>query len=66
MTDAEKNLGARWFEEVWNKGRKETAAELLAENAVLHEAGKDSVGPEGFYEFFDRMHNAFSNIRIYS
>lgn len=48
MTDAEKQLGARWFKEVWNEGRREAAAELLAADAVLHEAGKDSVGPEGF------------------
>lgn len=64
MTEAEKQLGTLWFEEVWNKGRREAAAELLAPDAVLHEAGKDSVGPEGFYEFFDRMQNAFSNVRI--
>lgn len=64
MTEAERNLGNAWFEEVWNKGRREAIADLLAPDAVLHEAGMDSVGPQGFYEFFDRMNAAFSDVRI--
>jgi len=64
MTEAEKGLGARWFEEVWNQGRRDAAAELLSADAVLHEAGKDSIGPAGFHEFFDRMTQAFSNIQV--
>ena len=49
MTDYERHLGSRWFEEVWNKGRREAIAEMLAPNAVLHEGATDTAGAEGFY-----------------
>jgi steroid delta-isomerase-like uncharacterized protein len=64
MTESERTLGSRWFEEVWNKGRRAAIAEMLAPGAVLHEGGIDSVGPEGFYSFFDRLNAAFSDIRV--
>lgn len=64
MTDAERSLGARWFEEVWNKGRREAIAEMLAPDAVIHEGDKDAVGPEGFYEFYDRLNSAFSDFHV--
>ena len=64
MTDQERNLGTRWFEEVWNKGRRAAIAEMLAPRAVLHEGGTDSIGPEGFYSFFDRLRAALSDFRI--
>ena len=64
MTELERGLGARWFEEVWNKGRREAIAEMLAPRAVLHEGDVDCVGPEGFYSLFDRLHAAFSDFRI--
>jgi steroid delta-isomerase-like uncharacterized protein len=63
MTGQDRNLGTRWFDEVWNKGRREAIAEMLAPDAVLHEGGLDSVGPEGFYPLFDRIRNAFSQIQ---
>ena len=64
MTELERGLGARWFEEVWNKGRREAIAEMLSPHAVLHEGGVDCAGPEGFYSFFDRLHAAFSDFRV--
>jgi steroid delta-isomerase-like uncharacterized protein len=64
MTEMERSLGSRWFEEVWNKGRRDAIAEMLAPDAVLHEAGTDSVGPEGFYPFFDRLNVAFSGLHV--
>lgn len=53
-----------WFEEVWNKGRREAVEELLAPGAVLHDGGAITQGTEGFYAFFDRMHAAFSDIHV--
>ena len=47
-----------------NKGRREAIAETLAPEAVLHEAGVDAVGPEGFYPFYDRLSAAFSEIHV--
>ncbi len=64
MTDMERSLGSRWFEEVWNKGRRDAIPEMLAPDAVLHDGGTDSVGPEGFYPFFDRLSAAFSDLHI--
>jgi steroid delta-isomerase-like uncharacterized protein len=64
MTDSARKLVVRWFDEVWNKKRREVIAEILAPDAVLHESGSDSVGPEGFYAFFDRFHAAFSDFEI--
>jgi steroid delta-isomerase-like uncharacterized protein len=37
---------------------------MLAPDAVLHEGNEDSVGPEGFYAFFDRLSAAFSEFRV--
>jgi|SRR5579871_738517 len=64
MTEQERSLGTRWFEEVWNQGRRAAIAEMLAPDAVLHEGGSDSVGPQGFYPFFDRLNAAFSEFQV--
>jgi predicted SnoaL-like aldol condensation-catalyzing enzyme len=64
MSEADKELAKLWFEEVWNKGRREAIRELLAPDAVLYEGGVAVKGPEGFYPFFDRMRAAFSNIHV--
>jgi steroid delta-isomerase-like uncharacterized protein len=64
MSEANKALAKRWFEKVWNEGRRETIREILAPDAVIQDGGDASVGPEGFYPFFDRMHAAFSDIHV--
>lgn len=64
MSNDHRSTGNRWFEEVWNKGRREAVAEFLPPDGVLYEAGAVSRGPEGFYPFFDRMRAAFSDIRV--
>ncbi|MEO8096936.1 MAG: ester cyclase [Acidobacteriota bacterium] len=64
MTESERNLGHRWFEQVWNQGRREAIAEMLAPGGVIHEGPQDAVGPEGFYPFFDRMVATFSEVHV--
>jgi predicted ester cyclase len=64
MSETNKQLAQRWFEEVWNKGRREAIAEILAPDAEIRESGEIVRGPEGFYPFFDRMHAAFSDIHV--
>lgn len=64
MTEHERGLPLRWFEEVWNQGRREAIAEMLTPESVLHEAGSDTVGADGFYPFFDRLHAAFSDFQV--
>ena len=63
VTEEERGLGERWFEEVWNKGRRDAIPEMLAPDGVLHEGGLDSVGPDGFYPLFDRIQAAMEGIR---
>lgn len=64
MTSSERDLGQRWFDQVWNQLRREAIPEMLAPDGVLHEGGTDSIGPAGFYPFFDRMNAAFSALHV--
>jgi predicted ester cyclase len=62
MTEQQRDLGRRFFEEVWNQGRRDAIAEFISPEAVLHEGASDIVGPDGFYPFFDRFRAALSEI----
>ncbi len=64
MSEANKELAKLWFEEVWNKGRREAIRELLATDAVVYDSSDAIKGTEGFYPFFDRMRATFSDIHI--
>lgn len=63
--DSNKRLVVRWFEEVWNQGRRETIFELLAPNGVLHDGGTVIRGPEEFATlFYDRMRAEFTDFHV--
>lgn len=64
MHEDARTLITRWFEEVWNKQRREAIAELLTAEATLYEGGTPSSGPEGFYPFFDRMQATFTGLHV--
>lgn len=64
MSAASTQLAKRWFDEVWNKGRREAIGELLSPDIVFHADGTATVGKEAFYPFFDRMQAVFSDIHI--
>jgi predicted ester cyclase len=64
MTESERDLGRRWFELVWNQGKREAIAEMLSPNALIHDSGTDTRGPDGFYVFFDRMRTVFSDLHV--
>jgi predicted SnoaL-like aldol condensation-catalyzing enzyme len=59
-----KQLVIRWFEEVWNQGRRETIFELFSPNAVLHDGANHFHGPEEFIRFHDALRAQFSDFRI--
>ena len=59
-----KHLVVRWFEEVWNQGRRETIFELFAPTAVLHDGAGDLRGPVEFCAFHDELRSQFSDFRI--
>ena len=64
MPDSPRDLGRRWFDEVWNDGRREAIAEMLTPTCVIHDGETDSIGPDGFHLFFDRMNGSFSDIQV--
>ena len=64
MTEVERDLGRRWFDEVWNKGRREAIAEMMAPDIVIHDGGEEMRGVEAFHPFFDRLQASFSEVHI--
>ena len=64
MAPIDQDLGRRWFELIWNQGRREAIAELLAPDAAIHDGGVDTMGPGGFYPFFDRIRSTFSEMHV--
>ncbi len=68
MSDDNKKLIERWFEEVWNKGSVDAIDEMLEKNAVIHglsnETGEPLIGSAAFREFHKRFYNAFPNIVV--
>jgi steroid delta-isomerase-like uncharacterized protein len=63
-----KALIRRWFEEVWNQGRAEAVAEMLAENAIVHGLSDDAahplLGPSGFLPFHTQFREAFPEMEV--
>lgn len=68
MSDENKALVVRWFEEVWNKGRTDAIDEMLAADGVVHglsaEAGVPLKGPAGFRPFHETFRGAFPGIQV--
>ncbi|MCA1615645.1 MAG: ester cyclase [Acidobacteria bacterium] len=68
MSEENKALVRRWFEEVWNKGRAEAIDELFAADGTAHglaDAGGEPLrGPAGFKPFFQRFRDAFPDIEV--
>lgn len=67
MTDqkeAQRTFAARWFEEVWNKSRREAIDEMFPEGCVLHDGQNVYRGPEEFKRFYDALHTQLSDVRI--
>jgi steroid delta-isomerase-like uncharacterized protein len=67
MSEANKTLVRRWFEEVWNQGREETIDELLAANGIGYGLGDTDVtlrGPAGFKPFVRNLRGALPDIHM--
>lgn len=64
MSETQEHAILRWFEEIWNQGRRQTIDELLDPECVVHDGPTSLKGPEEFKRFFDRMRANFSNIRV--
>jgi steroid delta-isomerase-like uncharacterized protein len=64
MSEQPKQAIIRWFEEVWNKGRRQVIDELLSPDCVIHDGETSIKGPEEFKKYFDLMRSAFSEIQV--
>jgi len=62
--DQNKTLVARWFEEVWNRGHRETIFELFPEGAVIHDGRQEIRGPKEFLRFYEALQAQFSSFKI--
>src|SRR5437588_11510292 len=63
MSEENKALMRRWFEEVWNKGRAEAIPEMFADEGIAHGLSDDPAspmrGPAGFLPFHTQFREAF-------
>jgi len=68
MSEENKALVQRWFDEVWNKGRSEAVDEMFAADGVAHglsdDAGNPLRGPDDFKPFHEKFRGAFPNVTI--
>jgi len=68
MSETNKDLLKRWFEEVWNKGRTEAIDELLAPDVVAHGlvdmSGQPVSTRDRFREYHAQFRGAFPNISV--
>jgi steroid delta-isomerase-like uncharacterized protein len=68
MSEANKELIRRWFEEVWNNGRADMIEELFDENGIAHGLSDDPAnpikGPSGYRPFYETFRRAFPNIAV--
>jgi len=68
MSEENKALVRRWFEEVWNKGRSDAIDEMFAADGIAHglsdDVGNPLKGPAGFKPFHEIFRGAFPDIDV--
>ncbi len=68
MSEENKELVRRWFEEVWNKGRADAIEEMFDANGIAHGLSDDPEnpikGPRDFRPFHTVFRDAFPNMMI--
>ena len=64
MSAENKALVARWFDEVWNRGRREAIDEMFAPDGKAYGLGEGMRGPEGFKAFHAQFRGAFPDVRV--
>ena len=67
MSEANKALVRRWFEEVWNQGREETIDELFAAHGIGYGLGDTEApvhGPAGIKPFVRNLRGALPDIHM--
>lgn len=68
MSEENKRLLRRWFDEVWNNGRAEVIDELFDENGIAHglsdDPSKPIRGPRDYRPFYNVFREAFPDLKI--
>ncbi len=68
MSEENKDLVRRWFEEVWNNGRSDAIDEMLAPGCIVHGLSEDPKNPirglEGFKPFHETFRGAFPDTKV--
>lgn len=68
MSEENKAIIRRWFEEVWNNGRADAIDEMFDANGIAHGLSDDPAnpikGPENFRPFHTLFREAFPNMTI--
>ena len=68
MSEENKKLVRRWFDEVWNKGRADAIEEMFDANGIAHGLSDDPEnpikGPRDFRPFHTLFRDAFPNMMI--
>ena len=68
MSEANKQLLRRWFDEVWNKGRADAIDEMFDEYGIAHGLADDPAnplrGPRGFRLFHTSLREAFPIMEV--
>jgi steroid delta-isomerase-like uncharacterized protein len=68
MSEANKELLRRWFEEVWNKKRTEAIDEMFDAEGIVYGLNDDPThimrGPEAFKPFHAKFCGAFPDIEV--
>ncbi len=68
MSEENKALVRRWFDEVWNKGRAEAIPEMFAEDGIAHgladDPGTPMRGPADYRPFHARFLEAFPDLKV--
>jgi steroid delta-isomerase-like uncharacterized protein len=68
MSEENKALVRRWFDEVWNKGRADAIEEMFDANGIAHglsdDPAKPITGPRDYRPFYEVFRQAFPNMEI--
>jgi predicted ester cyclase len=64
MTDLNRSLAIRWFEEVWNVRGEAIIDQMLGPEAVGHLEGIDVVGPAEFKKVRAQLLEAFPDLSV--
>lgn len=64
MANAQESVWVRWFEEVWNQGRRETIDEMVGPDCIIHDGRAQTKGPAAFKLFFEGLQAEFADIHV--